>query len=343
MSFLNAQFTTITPITLVNLSGRTVLITGANTGIGLETAREILKSKPRRLILAVRNLQKGNAAAMSLRSSKQSLGNTETHVEVRELDMADNKSVRRFVDGLEGARVDFAVLNAGIVNMHVGIWTMKWQQNTSGTELDLQVNVLGPALLSLLLLPNLRLAARQHKPGSETPKSHLTFVSSGLHARARFSERGLPEGSILAALNDREKRDQGFDSTEQYATSKLLNLLWAREFAKRVGNADVIVNAPNPGFCKTGLQRDTAGMMRYVKLVVAAILGRRVEDGARCVVDAVLVKGEESHGKYLSEAQVTDEVEGIRGDEGVELQRRVWDEVTAWLKSEGAVEDGELV
>jgi NAD(P)-dependent dehydrogenase (short-subunit alcohol dehydrogenase family) len=172
-------------------------------------------------------------------------------------------------------------------------------------------------------------------------------VSSGLHARARFAERALPEGQILSTLNDGEKREEKFDAAETYATSKLLNLLWARELAKRVGSKNedlyVVVNAPNPGFCKSGLQKDTPGVMKYVMMAVSAILGRRVEDGAKCVVDAVLVKGDESHGRYLSEAQVTDEVEGIRGDKGVELQRKVWEEVTRWLKSEGVLEDGEVV
>ena len=109
MDFLKAQFTKIPLISPVNLSNSTVLITGANAGIGLETAREILKSKPKRLILAVRNLDRGNTAASELTKVKAA----STEIDVRQLDQASFSSVKAFADGLDGQKVDVAILNAG--------------------------------------------------------------------------------------------------------------------------------------------------------------------------------------------------------------------------------------
>jgi retinol dehydrogenase-12 len=109
MDFIKAQLTKIPKITPVNLSKSTVLITGANSGLGFEAAREILHSKPERLILAVRNIEKGNAARKVLENAKPS----GTKIDVRKLDQSSLKSVQDFVKELEGDKVDIAILNAG--------------------------------------------------------------------------------------------------------------------------------------------------------------------------------------------------------------------------------------
>jgi retinol dehydrogenase 12 len=108
MDFIRAQLTRIPRITPVNLSACTVLITGANTGLGLAASREVLMSSPKRLILAVRNLEEGNAARTEL------MGRGEpTEIEVRKLDQNSFESVTSFVKGLKGNPVDFVILNAG--------------------------------------------------------------------------------------------------------------------------------------------------------------------------------------------------------------------------------------
>jgi len=110
MDFFKAQFTKIPRVAQVNLSASTVLVTGANTGLGLEAAREIVKSKPRRLILAVRNVDKGNAAKKALETAKGG----DTSIEVRKLDQASFASVQAFAKDLEGEPIDIAILNAGM-------------------------------------------------------------------------------------------------------------------------------------------------------------------------------------------------------------------------------------
>lgn len=87
--------------------------------------------------------------------------------------------------------------------------------------------------------------------------------------------------------------------------------------------------------------RDTSGVMRYVKVLVDAILGRSVEAGARCVVDAVLCKGEESHGAYLSECKIGGEAAWIQSEEEIKVQKKVWEEIIDWLKREGHLQEEE--
>ena len=109
MEFIRAQRTRIPSITPANLTSSTVLITGANAGLGFEAAREVLPSKPKRLILAVRNMEKGNAAKTELEKDKDA----STNIEVRKLDQTDFGSVRTFVKDLKGERVDIFIQNAG--------------------------------------------------------------------------------------------------------------------------------------------------------------------------------------------------------------------------------------
>jgi retinol dehydrogenase-12 len=202
--------------------------------------------------------------------------------------------------------------------------------SADGLESELQINVLSPALLSLLLLPNFHLASSFSKLPS-TPRPHLTFVSSGLHTMAKFPERKLGPGEILPALNNRAQYSQ----SDRYSVTKTIGLLWMRELASRVQSSDIVINAVNPGFCKTGLMRNTSGVMYYLSRVTQFLLGREVADGARCLIDAAVIKGPETHGLYLSEMQVKAESDLVRSAEGKELEGRLWEEIVALLGQHG--------
>lgn len=109
MEFIKAQRTKIPQIAPTDLSLKTVLVTGSNAGLGLEAAREVLPHKPGRLILAVRNLDRGETALKELDKIKAS----STTIETRKLDQSSFGSVRAFVRELNGERIDYALLNAG--------------------------------------------------------------------------------------------------------------------------------------------------------------------------------------------------------------------------------------
>ncbi|KAF7370334.1 hypothetical protein MSAN_00664800 [Mycena sanguinolenta] len=111
-SFLPDQFFAKIPATHADLTGRTYVVTGSNTGLGLATAIHLARMNPARLILAVRDLKKGNAAKDEIIAETAFAG----LLEVWELDMADFASVKGFVERVDNEleRVDGAILNAGI-------------------------------------------------------------------------------------------------------------------------------------------------------------------------------------------------------------------------------------
>ena len=92
-----------------------------------------------------------------------------------------------------------------------------------------------------------------------------------------------------------------------------------RELASRVKSSDVVVNAVNPGFCKMGLMRNARGVVYYLSGGAQFLLGREAVDGARCLVDAAVMKGPEAHGLYLSEMQIKVESDLVRSAKGKEL------------------------
>ncbi|TGO65480.1 hypothetical protein BCON_0002g00640 [Botryotinia convoluta] len=284
MDFLRAQFTNIPKLKLVNISKSTVLITGANAGLRLEAAREVLLSKPERLILAVRDIEKGNIARKELQNGMTS-----------------------------STQID--------VHNSIGTWNTLFT-TTDGYEGNLQVKTLAPALLSLLLLPNLRVAASSTRP-ADAPQPHLSIVSSGLHEMASFPEKNLLQGEILAALNDANRYTQ----SDRYPVTKAISLLWTKELAKKVASSEVIINAPTPGFCKTGLMSQTSGIMGLIVKLSMILVGRSAPDGARCLVDAAVSGPRETHGRYLSEMQVKLESELVRSEQGAELGKKLLEEI----------------
>ncbi|MDT5347392.1 MAG: hypothetical protein QOH91_679, partial [Mycobacterium sp.] len=124
---------------LPSFAGRTVIITGANSGLGAVTARELARTGAK-IIMAVRNTSKGDAAARQIGGPKTS------QVEVRQLDLQDLSSVRKFAEGVD--RADILINNAGIMAAPYAV-------TVDGFESQIGTNHLGHFALTNLLLPKL--------------------------------------------------------------------------------------------------------------------------------------------------------------------------------------------
>lgn len=188
-----SQFFVKIPLPQSDFSGQTVIVTGSNTGLGLEAARHLVRLKAARVILAVRTVSKGEEAAADILKTTKATKNT---VEVWPLDLSNYDSIKTFAGRVEQLeRLDAVIQNAGIMTQKFGL--------INGEETHLVVNVIGAVLLGLLVLPKLRESAK--KFGT---KGRLSFVGSDLQYMGKFSEAKGAE-SLLDALNDKKKANIG--------------------------------------------------------------------------------------------------------------------------------------
>jgi NAD(P)-dependent dehydrogenase (short-subunit alcohol dehydrogenase family) len=238
-------------------AGRTAIVTGANTGIGWQTAR-VLCLKGARVVLACRDVAKGNAAAQRIRDDAGS-----AQVEVERLDLADLGSVFAFAARFSSAtgRLDLLVNNAGVMAPPLS-------RTKQGFELQFGVNHLGHFALTARLLPLLLQGAR----------SRLVVVSSGMERFGRIR---------LEDLNWERRR---YCAWAAYSQSKLANMMFALELERRLTAAgrDVSVTAAHPGWTRTELQRTTK-LVRFFNPLFS-----RPEQGALSIVRAAIDPGAQS-------------------------------------------------
>jgi NAD(P)-dependent dehydrogenase (short-subunit alcohol dehydrogenase family) len=150
MGFFHAQ---VTPLPAgLDLGGKTAIITGESSGLGLETARQLLMLKISKVILAVRNVGKGERCRRALLADPaEKSHNSKSVIKVMQVDMGDYKSVTAFANAVkdEVPVVDFLVLNAGI-------GTIRLELSPSGHESMMQVNYLSNVVLLLIELYTIR-------------------------------------------------------------------------------------------------------------------------------------------------------------------------------------------
>ncbi len=320
-----------------SLIGRTGIVTGSNTGLGYHASSQLLALGLTRLILAVRDTAKGEAAKSSLLTTlKQTGSKTTPMVEVWPVDLTDYASITTFAERVRDTpdlKVDFCILNAGVARFKYEV--------VNGNELTIQTNWLGTALLAILLRPVLQ--AQYARPsgvaanangnghitnGSDPTPPVLSIVGSEVAQWAVFQEAKIAakeKRAVLSVLNDQAK----FDPGDRYYTSKLLLTLFFREFIKRLpADNAVVVNIVNPGFCYgSELHRTLSGPLGKVFGGMKRAIGRSTEVGARTLVHGAVVAGEETHGRYLSDEKVAPLMDFPLTPTGEACGREMWEEM----------------
>ncbi|KAJ5659956.1 short-chain dehydrogenase/reductase [Penicillium longicatenatum] len=311
LSFLHSQLFVTPPVPTYDFGGQTVIITGANRGIGLEAARHLLRLNAKRVILAVRSVEKGQDAAEELEKSTGRSG----AVQVEELDMASYESVKAFASRMGSIdRLDAVLLNAGMYTHSFYL--------ADGYESHLTVNVINTFFLALLLLPILRLSTEKHKI-----QPRISFVSSDRHVM--FSLPEWKEEKPFELLSD-EKRAK---MQERYMISKLMVILLVREMTAHVKASDIIINTFTPGYCESGLIDNIKGVSRVVLDLAKKATARTTEVGGRTLV-AAIVPWPESHGKYLNDSLIDDSALSsfVRSEEGTQAQQKLWKDLIEILE-----------
>lgn len=251
--------------------GKTIIVTGANSGIGFETAREMAR-RGGRVVMACRDMKKCEVAKAKIREIVHN-----RNIECQELDLASMASIRKFAADIQESEkhVDVLINNAGIMRCPK-------QLTQDGFEMQLGVNHFGHFLLTNLLLDKLK----------ESAPSRVINVTSVSHKDGvmKFDD-----------LNSAKSYDRGV----AYDQSKLANLLFNTELAKRLEGTGVTANAVYPGLSITDLERYTGyGQSKFSRGVSSPIVSpfkKTAQQGAQTsVYVAVEPSLEKVNGKYFS-------------------------------------------
>ncbi|WP_326548268.1 SDR family NAD(P)-dependent oxidoreductase [Mycolicibacterium sp. ND9-15] len=277
-------------------SGRTAIVTGANSGLGYDTAAA-LADKGAQVVLAVRDIDKGNEAKDRIKAVSPN-----AVVALQELDLSSLDSVRRAADALRAAhpRIDLLINNAGVM------YVPNRETTKDGFEMQFGTNHLGHFALTGLLLDHLL----------SVEGSRVVTVSSFGHriiARIRFEDPHF---------------ETGYNRVQAYGQSKLANLLFTYELQRRLElkGAPTIAAAAHPGFSDTEL-------MRYIPGVIPdflwKIFAQPADKGALPTLRAATDPGAQG-GQYYG----PDGLGELRGDPKVvassaqshneDIQRRLW-------------------
>ncbi len=278
---------------MADLDGRTFLITGANTGIGKETARA-LASRGARVHIACRSEDKGRNAIeeIAAQTGSRELG-------LLLLDLGDLESVRACAQEFlaRGEPLHVLINNAGVAGKH--------GKTASGFEAAFGANHIGPFLLTSLLLDRIR----------ESAPARIVNVASTAH----YGARGIDFDAV-------RKPTRTITGMREYSVSKLANVLHAGELARRLENAGVTTYSLHPGVVASDI-------WRRVPWPVRAVMKRRMispEEGARTpVYCATAPELANQSGLYYDECAVAPPGAAVTASLAAELWRRSADWVTA--------------
>uniref|UniRef100_A0A8C7WX91 Dehydrogenase/reductase (SDR family) member 13b.1 n=1 Tax=Oryzias sinensis TaxID=183150 RepID=A0A8C7WX91_9TELE len=261
-----------------NLNGKTAIVTGSNTGIGKATAIELAK-RGARVILACRSKQRGEAALEDVRRVTGS-----TQVLFMQLDLGSLKSVRNFAETFlkTESRLDILINNAGLYMQG---------RTEDGFGMMFGVNHLGHFLLTNLLLDRLK----------ECGPSRIVNVSSSAHNVGNVNFDCLNTHKDLGVATSTR------DALQMYCDSKLCNVLFTHELAKRLEGTKVTCYSLHPGAISTDLKRNAGSILQFSLTFVSVFFFKDAEQGSQTTLHCALQEGiEHLSGRYFSNCTVRD-------------------------------------
>jgi retinol dehydrogenase 12 len=270
-----------------SFEGKTVIVTGSNTGLGREAARHFVDCKASRVIMAVRTLSKGEEAKADIEASSGTKG----VAEVWQLDLTSYASVKAFAKQVQQLeRLDVVIENASVA--------VDTYSQAEGTELTMTVNVYSTFLLAVLLLPKLSETAKKYKT-----QPVLNIVGSGAGFFVPFLER--KSENIFETIES--KKDVEDIAKGRYSLSKIVQFFATRELSALlpVSQTDVIINYLSPGLVNTELNRNLSEENNAPIVALREKMARTSEDGARTLFYSAIA-GPESHGHYISECAIAE-------------------------------------
>jgi NAD(P)-dependent dehydrogenase (short-subunit alcohol dehydrogenase family) len=236
-----------------SVKGRTCVVTGGNSGIGLHTALGLARLGAR-VALVSRSRERGEAALETIGAALAAdPDHADGRVDLVVGDLGSLGSTRALADELLGRYPTIHVL----VN-NAGLWMSERQVTSDGLETTFAVNHLAPFLLTNLLLERLLASA----------PARIVNVSSEGHRRGRLDWDDL-------------QAERGFGPVKAYCDSKLANVLFTRELARRLEGSGVTTNALHPGVVNTNIAQNAPRPLRWLAERLGPLLLATPEQGAR--------------------------------------------------------------
>jgi retinol dehydrogenase-14 len=271
-----------------SMKGRTCLITGASSGIGKETARALARMGAT-VVLAGRDAARTGAALEEIRAST---GNTDLHLAIA--DLSSQAEVRRLAsECLER----FASLHVLVNN--AGAMYARRQTTVDGLELTFATNHLAPFLLTRLLRDRLAASA----------PARVITVSSMAERFGRIAFEDL-------------QSERRYDALRAYGQSKLANVLFTRELARRLDGTGVTANCLHPGAIASNFGRHEPGPWGLLFRLVRPVLATPEQGARTSVYLASSPEVEQVSGRFFVRCR---EVRASRASRDPELARRLWE------------------
>ena len=275
------------------MDDKTVLITGANTGIGKETAIDLAR-RGARVIMACRDMKKGQDALNEVAEKTSS-----SDLVLKQLDLASLASVRALAEDINKTEPKLHVLinNAGVMV------PSELQKTQDGFEMQMGVNHFGHFLLTNLLIDLLK---------SSQP-SRIVVVSSSAHWQTTSSYFKF----------DNINSEKYYRKWDAYGQSKLANILFARELTKRLEGTGVTANSLHPGAIKTELSRHMGGTLESMLMSFMFLFFKTPTEGAQTnIYLAVSEEVEGVSGLYFADCKVKQPSSGAEDDEAA---KKLWE------------------
>ncbi|KAF7308933.1 Retinol dehydrogenase 12 [Mycena kentingensis (nom. inval.)] len=350
------------PVFRADLSGKTVLVVGANTGLGLDATKHFATMGPARLILACRSQSRGKDA---IRKLVDATGYTKAELWL--IDLGKYASVKAFADkwDADGGRLDVLVMNAGLNmrrfegvqdNMESSWALFLWSAIPATNAVpgcSVFVNNVATPLTVLRLLPSMARTAQEH---GSTPR--IVVVSSDVHYLSQVEKHVVETPNMLQTLLDEQfckSKDGGMGSRYPpyqmcvefcplpLLTSRhtVLNVFFTRAFASHLGStAGVTTIACNPGYCYSQLRRNLPLALKIVDKFLELTMALPTEIGARQIVWAALAQENApaknaknsaplkvTNGAYVSMSEVREVSDYVLSEEGQTIETRLWSEL----------------
>ncbi|KAF2360253.1 Short-chain dehydrogenase/reductase SDR [Trinorchestia longiramus] len=282
-----------------SLEGKTVVVTGSNTGIGRETAIELARRKAR-VIMACRDLTKCKLARKEIVAETLN-----KNVVCRECDLSSFESVRRFANDLNKREnsIDILINNAGVMRCPRTL-------SKDGIELQLATNHMGHFLLTMLLLDKIK----------ASQPSRIVTVSSVAHARGAIN---------FSDLNSEEN----YDASAAYDQSKLANVMFTLRLAKELEDSGVTCSAVHPGLVNTEIGRHMSLYKSWLALLFLRpflwLLLKSPRQGAQTTIYAALSPHANKSGAYYS-----NQCEDTPAESAYDAvaQERLWQTSLKWTR-----------